>query len=138
MKSFRERLNEEEQEQKFATLALAFSIDAATIKDRCHRQRRYRDQTETNLAVEIDRLIEKIQKIKPFCVNAETTELLTGLLAQVDIVVKAATHAAISSERFGAVQHEEKLSESVSLMVSHVTLLKQQRDSAKRQLQYTK
>lgn len=134
----RERINEEELEQKFITLSLAFSIDSATIKDRCERQRRYRDQTENNLAVEIDRLIEKIHRIQPFCVNAETTELLTGLLTQVDIVVKAASHAAISAERFGAVQHEEKLADSVSLMVEHVSLLKQQRDAAKRQLQYTK
>ncbi|KAJ8964052.1 hypothetical protein NQ314_005193 [Rhamnusium bicolor] len=42
----RERLNEDELEQKFVSLALAFTIDAATIKDRCERQRRYRDQTE--------------------------------------------------------------------------------------------
>lgn len=52
--------------------------------------------------------------------------------------MKAAAHAAISAERFGAVQHESKLSEAVSVMINHVAVLKQQRDSAKRQLQYTK
>lgn len=79
----RERLNNEELEHKFDTLALLFSIDATTIKDRCERQKRYRDQTETNLAVEIDRLNEKIHRIRPLCVDMEKTELLTGLLAQV-------------------------------------------------------
>lgn len=154
--SSRERLNNEELEHKFDTLALLFSIDATTIKDRCERQRRYRDQTETNLAMEIERLTEKIHRIRPLCVDMEKTELLTGLLAQVtlppqntfpsagvhcfqvDIVMKAAAHAAISAERFGAVQHENKLSESVNVMIGHVAVLKQQRDSAKRQLQYTK
>lgn len=82
--SSRERLNNEELEHKFDTLALLFSIDATTIKDRCERQRRYRDQTETNLAVEIDRLTEKIHRIRPLCVDMEKTELLTGLLAQVN------------------------------------------------------
>lgn len=81
---FRERLNNEELENKFDTLALLFSIDATTIKDRCERQRRYRDQTETNLTVEIERLTEKIHRIRPLCVDMEKTELLTGLLAHVN------------------------------------------------------
>lgn len=76
--------------------------------------------------------------MQPLCVDAETTEMLTSLLAQVDVVMKASYHASIAAERFGAVQHEERLSDSVNLMINHVTLLKQQRDSARRQLQYTK
>lgn len=136
--SFRERLTDDEVEQKFVSLALAFSIDAATIKDRCERQRRYRDQTETNLAVEIDRLIEKLTLIQPLCVDAQTTELLTNLLEQVEVVTNASNLAAISAERFGAVQHEQRLSDSVHLMINHVSTLKQQRDSARRHLHYTK
>lgn len=138
MFDFRDRLNEEELEQKFVALALAFTIDAATIKDRCERQRRYRDQTETNLNAEIDRLIEKVAFIQPLCVDAETADLLTGLLAQIDVIIRASSHAATSAERFGAVQHELRLSEAVNLMINHVTLLKQQRDSTRKQLQYTK
>jgi len=134
----RERMNEEELEQKFVALALAFTIDAATIKDRCERQRRYRDQTENNLYTEIDRLIEKATCIQPLCVNKDSAELLTGLLAQIDVIIRASSHAAISAERFGAVQHEERLAEAVNLMINHVTLLKQQRDSTRKQLQYTK
>ncbi|XP_017785985.1 PREDICTED: uncharacterized protein LOC108569088, partial [Nicrophorus vespilloides] len=134
----RERLTDEELEQKFISLSLAFTIDADTIKDRCNRQRRYRDQTETNLNVEIERLIERANRLYPLCIDAETTELLAALLAQVDIIVRASSHAAISAERFGAVQHEERLAESVQLMIKHVNVLKRQRDSARRQLQYTK
>lgn len=134
----RERLNDEELEQKFVALALAFTIDAATIKSRCTRQRRYRDQTETNLVTEIDRLVEKVNRLHPLCVDAETTELLTSLLNQVDIILRASSLATISAERYGSVQHEERLAESVSLMINHVTILKQQRDSTRRQLQYTK
>ncbi|XP_044254327.1 uncharacterized protein LOC123004884 isoform X2 [Tribolium madens] len=134
----RERLSDEELEQKFVSLSLAFTIDAATIKDRCERQRRYRDQTETNLNTEIEKLIEKANKMQSLCVDAETTELLSSLLGQIDIVMKASSHATISSERYGAVQHEHRISESVNVMINHVNLLKQQRDSARRQLQYTK
>lgn len=134
----RERLNDEELEQKFVALALAFTIDTATIKDRCARQRRYRDQTEINLVTEIEKLVEKVNRLYPLCVDAETTELLTSLLNHVDIILRASSLATISAERYGAVQHEERLAESVSLMINHVTVLKQQRDSTRRQLQYTK
>ncbi|KAJ3658123.1 hypothetical protein Zmor_009881 [Zophobas morio] len=134
----RERLNEEELEQKFVALSLAFTIDAATIKDRCERQRRYRDQTENNLDAEIEKLIQKANRMQSLCIDAETTELLSALLGQIDIVMKASAHATISSERYGAVQHENRISESVHVMINHVNLLKQQRDSARRQLQYTK
>lgn len=136
--SLRERLTDDEIEHKFISLSLAFTIDAATIKDRCDRQRRYRDQTETNLNKEIERLIGKVHRLQPLCVDAETTELLGALLSQVDIIIRATSLAATSAERFGAVQHEERLAESVQLMISHVNLLKKQRDSARSQLQYTK
>lgn len=134
----RERINEEESEQKFTALALAFSIDATTINDRCQRQKRYRDQTEKNLTTEIDRLVNKIHRLQPLCTDAESAEMLTDLLTQADIVMRAAAYASISAERFGAVQHEERLAQAVELMIKHVTVLKQQRDSARKHLQYTK
>lgn len=134
----RERIGEEELEQKFTRLALAFTIDSATIKDRYERQRRYRDQTESNLLTELERLVEKVHRIHPLCIDFETTELVSALLAQVDIVMKASSLLSISAERYGAVQLEERLTESVNLMISHVELLKQQRDYARKHLQYTK
>ncbi|XP_030767218.1 uncharacterized protein LOC115890983 isoform X1 [Sitophilus oryzae] len=134
----RDRLSEENLEQKFTTLALAFTIDSATIKDRCERQRRTRDQTETNFNLEVDKLREKLTFLQPFCTDFERAELLSMLFAQVDTLMKAASLVSISAERYGAVQHEERLTESVQLMLTHVQALKQQRDSARRQLQYTK
>lgn len=132
----RERLNEDELEQKFVALSLAFTIDAATIKDRCERQKRYRDQTEVNLNNEITKVIDQITQIHPL--NTEKAEHLTDLLTQIDVIVRASTLASISAERFGAVQHEARLSDAVNLMINYVTLLKQQRDSTRKQLQYTK
>ncbi|CAH0560043.1 unnamed protein product [Brassicogethes aeneus] len=130
--------SEEEQEQKFTRLSLAFSIDSTSINDRFERQKRQRDQTEHNLMVELEKLTHKINKMKYLCVDFETTELLTALLTQVDIVTKATYLASISAERYGAVQYENRLSESVNLMIAHVNTLKQHRDAARRQLQYTK
>ncbi|KAJ8975222.1 hypothetical protein NQ317_014526, partial [Molorchus minor] len=134
----RERMTEEEVEQKFIGLALAFKIDATTIKDRYERQRRYRDQTEANLSTEIERLKDKLALIQPLCTDYETANLLSTLLTQVDIVMKAASLVTISSERYGSVQHEQRLAESVLVMINHVQMLKQQRDSARSQLKYTK
>lgn len=81
--SFSNELNNEELENKFDTLALLFAIDGTTVKDRVERQKRYRDQTETNLAIEIERLTEKIHRIRPLCVDIEKTEFLSDLLTQV-------------------------------------------------------
>ncbi|CAG9759850.1 unnamed protein product [Ceutorhynchus assimilis] len=134
----RERLSEESLEKKFTSLALAFSIDSTTIKSRCLRQKRSRDQTETNFNLEIERLKDKLALLKPLCVDVETADLLSTLFAQVDTLTNAASLVSIAAERFGAVQHEERLTESVQLMVGHVQALKQQRDSSRRQLQYTK
>ncbi|XP_076274518.1 uncharacterized protein LOC143205234 [Rhynchophorus ferrugineus] len=134
----RERWNEETLEQKFMSLALSFTIDSGTIKDRCERQRRTRDQTESNFNIEVDRLREKLALLQPFCTDFERAELLSMLFSQVDTLTKAASLVSISAERYGAVQHEDKLTDSVQLMVTHVQALKQQRDSARRQLQYTK
>ncbi|XP_044748985.1 uncharacterized protein LOC123309782 isoform X2 [Coccinella septempunctata] len=129
---------EDELEQKFATLSLAFSIDSNTITDRCERQKRYRNQTEDNLAKEIERLTQRVNKLTKLCVNMETTELLASLLAQIDVVTNASALAASSAERYGAVQHEQRLADAVQLMINHVNTLKQQRDLSRKQLQYTK
>ncbi|KAF5280492.1 hypothetical protein FQA39_LY18037 [Lamprigera yunnana] len=64
-------------------------------------------------------------------VDAERAEHLAGLLTQIDVIVRASSLASISAERFGAVQHEARLAEAVNLMINHVTLLKQQRDSTR-------
>ncbi|CAG9819803.1 unnamed protein product [Phaedon cochleariae] len=134
----REHLSEEELEQKFTSLALAFTIDATTIKDRCERQRRSRDQTEANLSKEMVKFKEKLALMQPLCIDYEKAELLSSLMSQIDIIMKATSLVSISAEKFGSVQQEERLTDSVGLIVSHVQMLKQQRDSARNQLQYTK
>nr|CAI5827351.1 unnamed protein product [Callosobruchus analis] len=134
----RERLSEHDLEQKFTSLALAFSIDSATVKDRCERQRRNRDQTEINLSMEIEKLIEQIDQLQSMCTDIRQAELLSTVSAQISTIMQAVQLVSIAAERYGSVQHEERLTESVGLMVDHVQMLKQQRDSARRQLQYTK
>ncbi|CAG9856570.1 unnamed protein product [Phyllotreta striolata] len=134
----RERMSEEELEQKFTSLALAFSIDAATIKDRCQRQKRSRDQTEANLGAEMEKLRERLTLMQPLCTDYEKAELFSTIVTQLDTIMNAVSMVSMTAERFGSVQHEERLTESVGLMVSHVQMLKQQRDASRRQLQYTK
>ncbi|CAH2010212.1 unnamed protein product, partial [Acanthoscelides obtectus] len=134
----RGRLSEGDLEQKFTSLALAFTIDSATVKDRCERQRRNRDQTETNLSMEIERLIDQIDQLSCMCSDIRQAELLSTVSSQISIIMQAVQLVSIAAERYGSVQHEERLTESVGLMVDHVQMLKQQRDSARRQLQYTK
>lgn len=79
----REHISEEELEQKFTSLALAFTIDAATIKDRCERQKRSRDQTETNLNMEIEKLRERLTLMQPLCTDYEKAELFSTIVTQV-------------------------------------------------------
>lgn len=63
---------------------------------------------------------------------------VNAVLFQIDTIMNAISLVSMSAERFGAVQHEERLTDSVGLMISHVQTLKQQRDAARRQLQFTK
>lgn len=79
--------NEEELEQKFTSLALAFAIDASTTKDRCERQKRYRNQTELNLSKEIYTFKEKLALMHPLCTDYEKAELLSALFSQVPIQI---------------------------------------------------
>lgn len=86
----------------------------------------------------MEKLKDKLALLKPLCTDYETADLLSSLYSQVETLTKAGSLVSIAAERYGAVQHEDRLTESVQLMVSHVQTLKQQRDSALRQLQYTK
>lgn len=135
---FRERLTEEEIESKFQTLTLAFTIDSVTLVERRERQRRQRDQAETNMRKELDKLVLAIHRLNPLCVDAEKTELVTSLLQLLDIVEQASERISTSAEIFGSVQQEWRMAESCSLMLSHLKNLKRQRDAARRQLQCTK
>lgn len=138
MENYRDRLTEEEIESKFQTLTLAFQIDARTLPDRRDRQLRQRDQAETNMKNEIDRLVRAIHRLNPLCVDAEKTELVTSLLVQLDVVDQAATRISTAAEVFGSVQQEWRLAESFTLMLNHLKNLMHQRDTARRQLQCTK
>lgn len=80
---FRDNLSEADLEQKFTSLSLAFTIDATTIKDRCERQRRTRDQTENNFSLEVEKLKDKLALLKPLCTDYETADLLSSLYSQV-------------------------------------------------------
>lgn len=86
--SCRERLSEDEIEVKFQTLTLAFAIDAVTLADRRDRQRRQRDQAEHNMETEVARLTHAIHRLNPLCVDAETTEMVTSLLSQLDVILQ--------------------------------------------------
>lgn len=86
--SCRERLSEDEIEVKFQTLTLAFAIDAVTLADRRDRQRRQRDQAEDNMATEVAKLTYAIHRLNPLCVDAETTEMVTSLLSQLDVILQ--------------------------------------------------
>ncbi|KAG5898306.1 hypothetical protein JTB14_022995 [Gonioctena quinquepunctata] len=134
----REHLSDAELEGKFTSLALAFTIDSTTVKERRERQKRHRDQTEMNLSTEIERLKEKLTFLQPLCTDCEKAEMLTSILDKMNVLMNATSLVSLAAERFGSVQHEERLTESVSLMLTHVQMLKQQRDLARRQLEYTK
>lgn len=86
--TFRERLTDEEIEQKFQLLTLAFAIDAVTLGDRLERQQRQRDQAEDNLTREVTKFIQAVHRLNPLCVDAETTELVTSLLSHLDLIVQ--------------------------------------------------
>lgn len=134
----KERLTDEEIEQKFQLLTLAFAIDAVTLGDRLERQQRQRDQAEDNLTREVTKFIQAVHRLNPLCVDAETTELVTSLLSHLDLIVQATHRISTSAEVFGSVQLEWRISDSVNMMIAHLRNVIQQRDTTRRQLQCTK
>uniref|UniRef100_A0A1B6MTN1 Protein MRVI1 n=1 Tax=Graphocephala atropunctata TaxID=36148 RepID=A0A1B6MTN1_9HEMI len=123
--------SEKDIENKFTSLMLAFKTDKLTLERRLELQRRLRDQAETNMAAELNKLKAAVQLLSPLCTDSEKIELLEKVGEQVDALHKSTTRVSTSAEMYGAVQQENRLSKAVDIILRHVENLKQAYDKEK-------
>uniref|UniRef100_A0A1B6GHI6 Lymphoid-restricted membrane protein n=1 Tax=Cuerna arida TaxID=1464854 RepID=A0A1B6GHI6_9HEMI len=123
--------SEKDIENKFTSLMLAFKTDKLTLEQRLELQRRLRDQAESNMAGELDKLKAAVQLLSPLCTDSEKIELLEKVSEQVDALHKSTTRVSTSAEMYGAVQQENRLSKAVDIILRHVENLKQAYDKEK-------
>ncbi|KAG8333087.1 Murine retrovirus integration site 1 [Homalodisca vitripennis] len=123
--------SEKDIENKFTSLMLAFKTDKLTLDQRLELQRRLRDQAESNMAGELNKLKAAVQLLSPLCTDSEKIELLEKVSEQVDALHKSTTRVSTSAEMYGAVQQENRLSKAVDIILRHVENLKQAYDKEK-------
>lgn len=119
-----ENLSEQDIENKFSSLSLAFKTDRITLHERLELQHRQRDISERNAEDEIRQLKTSVQCLNRLCHQADTRDILRSLEKQVGVLHQSLQRVSSSSEQFGAVQQEGKVATAVEIVLLHVENLK--------------
>lgn len=119
-----ENLSDQDIENKFSSLSLAFKTDRITLHERLELQHRQRDIAERNAEDEIRQLKTSVQCLNRLCHQADTREILRSLERQVGVLHQSIQRVSSSSEQFGAVQQEGRVATAIEIVLLHVDNLK--------------
>jgi len=119
-----ENLSDQDIENKFSSLSLAFKTDRITLHERLELQHRQRDIAERNAEDEIRQLKTSVQCLNRLCHQADTREVLRSLERQVGVLHQSIQRVSSSSEQFGAVQQEGRVATAIEIVLLHVDNLK--------------
>ncbi|XP_046395483.1 uncharacterized protein LOC124162852 isoform X2 [Ischnura elegans] len=133
-----ESLSEQDIENKFTSLSLAFKTDRITLSSRLELQHRQRDLAEKNVLSEIKQLKSTLNCLNHLCTDMETTELLAKIRHQVDVLQHSAQRVSSHAEMYGAVQQESRVSAAIEVMLLHVENLKRLHEKDHGELEDTK
>ncbi|XP_063229566.1 inositol 1,4,5-triphosphate receptor associated 2-like isoform X2 [Bacillus rossius redtenbacheri] len=133
-----EVLTEQDVENRYTSLSLAFKTDKVTLRQRFDLQHRQRDQAEKNMQAEVERLKAAVQKLNRLCVDSESADILTQIQSQVHVLQQSTEQVSNSAEMFGAVQQEQRLSKAVEVMLAHVDNLKRVYEKEHSELEETR
>lgn len=117
-------LSDQEIETKFNSLSLAFKTDKFTLTKRLELHQRQRDLAEKNVESELNSLKALLTELSHHCYEGETKELICKMQSHIDIIEQSTSRISCRSEVYGAVQQEERISQAVDIMISHVENLK--------------
>ncbi|KAJ8315703.1 hypothetical protein KUTeg_007853 [Tegillarca granosa] len=117
-------LSEEEVENKFTNLALAFKTDKITLEKRIEIQERSRDIAEQNVDKEIKCLKELVDTLNHMFSDIQVRDILQKIKHHVDILEQSSARVSSRSEVYGAVQQEKRISKAIEIMVTHVENLR--------------
>lgn len=113
-------MSEEELEEKFLFLVLAFTIDKSTLRERKERQLINWIDAEDKFTKEVA-LLKKM--MRPLGESKMDNEAVMNLYMQIEKLMEAYTQATVAAERMGGLKQEEKLMSSVNLIGNHVACL---------------
>ncbi|XP_061195163.1 uncharacterized protein LOC133203387 [Saccostrea echinata] len=119
-----DQLSEQEIENKFTSLSLAFKTDKITLEKRLEIQERSRDIAEENVAKEIKGLREALEQLNQICVDSQVRDLLLKIQKHVTVLEQASARVSSRAEVFGAVQQEKRMSKAIEIMLTHVDNLR--------------
>ncbi|XP_049961106.1 inositol 1,4,5-triphosphate receptor associated 2-like isoform X1 [Schistocerca serialis cubense] len=120
----REPPSDQDIENRFTAISIAFKTDKLTLEERVALQKRWRDQAELNMIQEENNLRAAIQNLSHLCKDSTSIEIVTKVKEQVDILRMAVDWVARSSESLGAIQQESRVSKAVEVMLQYVENLK--------------
>merc|ERR1719232_2218802 len=123
-----ETLTDQEIENKFTSLSLAFKTDKLTLTNRLELQQRQRDNAEKNIETEISQLKKAIESLSRLGLDLEAREALNSVQRQVEVVKQSAERVSSSAEVYGAVQQEARIARAIEIMLMHVENLKRIHD----------
>ncbi|XP_062314647.1 inositol 1,4,5-triphosphate receptor associated 1 isoform X2 [Osmerus eperlanus] len=131
-------MSEDEVETAFSQIALAFSSDQYTLKQRLQAEEHARNLAEENIQLELTRGRETLETLKDLCLDMKRSTILQRLELCLDILGGTVARISNTAEVLGAVHKEARVSRAVELMVAHVENLRRRHDRDMAELEETK
>ncbi|XP_070963256.1 inositol 1,4,5-triphosphate receptor associated 2 [Oncorhynchus clarkii lewisi] len=122
------KMSEEQVENAFSQIALAFRSDQYTLKQRLQAEEHARNLAEENIQLELMRGRETLETLKALCLDSIRSKILQRLELCLDILGGTVERISNTAEVLGAVHQEARVSRAVELMVSHVDNLKRRNE----------
>lgn len=133
-----ENLSEQDIENKFSSLSLAFKTDRVSLQERHELQLRQRDIAERNVEEEIRQLKSSIRSLNRVCQDSETRDVLHRVEKQIAVLHQSTGRVSSSSEQYGAVQQEARVATAIEIMLLHVDNLKRSYEKEHTELEETR
>ncbi|XP_063888855.1 inositol 1,4,5-triphosphate receptor associated 2-like isoform X3 [Scylla paramamosain] len=119
-----ENLSPQEIENKFTQLSLAFKTDRLTLRQRLDLQQRHRDTAESNLENEFKHLRSSVLALHADCMDSELVDAVTQVRRHLDVLATSSNRLISTSEVWGAVQQEWRVSRALEVLFLHVDNVK--------------
>ncbi|XP_063888854.1 inositol 1,4,5-triphosphate receptor associated 1-like isoform X2 [Scylla paramamosain] len=124
VKNSNENLSPQEIENKFTQLSLAFKTDRLTLRQRLDLQQRHRDTAESNLENEFKHLRSSVLALHADCMDSELVDAVTQVRRHLDVLATSSNRLISTSEVWGAVQQEWRVSRALEVLFLHVDNVK--------------
>ncbi|KAK5894561.1 hypothetical protein CesoFtcFv8_011243 [Champsocephalus esox] len=131
-------MSEKDLETAFSQIAMAFSCDQYTLKQRLRAEEHARNLAEENIHLELTRGRETVETLKGLCLDSKRSKILQRLELSLDILGGTVKRISNTAEVLGAVHQEARVSRAVELMVAHVENVKRRHDRTVLELEETR